>query len=110
MRAILVPAVGQPTVFDFNENDSDQWCVAVEDLTCDFITMRDQGLQAIVGGMSLLNGKPRNERVTWFLKGTGRWLSEVAGTVLIVGVHPISGETTDVPDMLADVLTVSTDT
>lgn len=104
MRAILVPPDGAVTEFNFDPEDSDQWCLAVGDLTVDFINLRDQGLQVIVGGRSLLNGSPTNPRVTWFLKGTGRWLSEVAGTVLIIGLDPQTGESLDVPDMLSEEL------
>lgn len=104
MRAIQVPAEGDVAVVDWDETNPEQWYTLVDGDGVDFITMRENALQIIVDHHSMLNGKPQNQRVTWFLKGTGRWLSEVRGTVLIVGITPDSGMPTDVPDMLAEVL------
>jgi len=105
VKAILVPVEGEAVEVDWRENDPTQWERLVDGESVDFITLREQGLQVLVDGRSMLNGKDQNLRVTWFLKGTGRWLSEVRGTVLIVGVDPDSGEAVQVPDMLAEVMT-----
>lgn len=104
MKALLVPEHGPVSVVEFNEQQPDQWAAMVGDETVDFITLREQGLQILVGGRSLLNGSAPNHRVTWYLKGSGRWLSEAAGPVLIVGIHPDSGETEDVNEVLLNAL------
>lgn len=103
-RALIVPVEGTPTEVGFPERNPGAWAGLIGATSgCDFITLREQGLQVIVDDRSLLDGRPRNDRVTWFLKGTGRWLSEVAGTVLIIGVDE-AGETVDVPDVLLNAL------
>lgn len=109
MRALVVPIAGDVEVVDFNENDVESWVKFVGgEHGIDFITLRESGLQVLVDDHSITDDRPRNERVTWFLKGTGRWLSEVYGTVLIVGVHPDSGETIDVHEVLTEALTAAT--
>lgn len=105
MRALIIPVEGTPTEVDFPTGNPGAWAGLIGAVSgCDFITLREQGLQVIVDDRSLLDGRPTNQRVTWFLKGTGRWLSEVAGTVLLIGVDPDSGETADVPDVLLSAL------
>ena len=92
-------------VVDFRENDPGSWAGLVGAAHgVDFITLRENGLQVLVDDHSITDSRPMNERVTWFLKGTGRWLSEVYGAVLIVGVHPDTGDTTDVHEVLAEAL------
>lgn len=100
-----MPVEGTASEVEWRENDPSQWESLVDGESVDFITLREQGLQVLVDGRSMLNGKEQNQRVTWFLKGTGRWLSEVRGTVLIVGVQPDTGEPAPIPDMLAEVMT-----
>lgn len=103
-RALLVPVEGPPTEVGFPDGNPGAWAGLIGAVSgCDFITLRESGLQVIVDDRSLLDGRPINPRVTWFLKGTGRYLSEVAGTVLIIGVGE-GGETVDVHPVLMEAL------
>lgn len=102
--ALLVPVDGETVQIEFPSGNPGAWAGLIGAVSgCDFITLRDQRLQVIVDDRSMLDDRPLNPRVTWFLKGTGRWLSEVRGTVLLVGMDDI-GETADVHEVLLTAL------
>jgi hypothetical protein len=108
VRAIRVPVEGDPEPIDFHDDQPSVWADLIGAAHgVDFITLRESGLQVVVDDHSLVADKPLNPRVTWFAKGSGRWLSEVHGDVLIVGVDPDSGETTDIHEVLYEALLLS---
>lgn len=100
MRALLIPVDGDPQPVDFRDGEPDVWADMIGAKGIDFITVREKGVQVLVDDRSITNNHPMNLRVTWFLKGSGRWLSEVYGTVLIVGLHHDTGETIDMHEVL----------
>jgi hypothetical protein len=108
--AVYVPVEGPIQQVDFNENDVDSWVKqldpegSLDTQGIDFITLRESGLQVLVDDHSVTNAMPMNVRMTWFMRGTGRWLSEVYGPALMVGVHPDSGETINLHEVLASAL------
>lgn len=103
-RALVIPVEGEPTEVDFPPGNPGAWAGMIGAVSgCDFITLRHEGLQVLVDDRSRIDGRPLNIRLTWFLKGTGRWLSEVYGTCLLVGVDE-AGETADVHEVLLTAL------
>lgn len=108
LKAVVIPVEGPIREVEFPDEDPGSWPALVDGEGVDFITLREMGLQVLVDDRSILDGKPLNTRMTWFLRGTGRWLSEVYGTALLVGIHPYSGETVDVDMTLAAVIVTET--
>jgi len=102
--ALVIPVEGDTVKVDFPEENPGAWAGLIGAVSgCDFITLRDQRLQVIVDDRSMLDGRPVNTRMTWFLKGTGRWMSEVHGTVLLVGMDD-GGESVDLHEVLLTAL------
>lgn len=97
--ALRISASGAPVErIEFDPHAVDTWGALVGDPSgVDFITVREQGIQFVVGDTSILRDAPHNRRARWYLRGTGRWnIGPVRGDVLIIGVDQ-AGESADVP-------------
>lgn len=109
MIAVLIPVEGRIEQVEFNPNAPDTWAGLLDGgvggaTGVDYITLRDQGMQMFVDEWGVPKGLPLNVRATWFMRGTGRWLSEVYGPVLLTGLHAESGESIDLYEVLTGVI------
>lgn len=104
MRGLLIPVTGAVTEVEWDENP-DQWQRLIGATSLDFITIREVGVQVMVGDWSLVDGSAFNERASWLMLGLGR-ANRVHGTTLVVGLDPETGDGADLYDALIQAATM----
>ena len=105
MKGLLIPVTGPVREVEWDEDNPQQWEEYVDARPLDMITIRNAGLQAIIGDWSLVDESPHNIRASWFMLGLGRG-NRINGNALIVGVDPETGEGMSVYPALVDAAVV----